>query len=623
MKPILLLSLLLLCVGVADAFAQGRMAPANESTCHADRTRQFDADTEYGRNCIKYWAGIGQINLRACLHQPRACKDPALRDELTLFVKGTHGFDDARDWSLYWSLEAAKAGIPEEELQPPRWYRVGSPAYGGSAHEPSGPGSRVEAQPDPGSGAAWSADSRAEWSMPATGTSATVDGAPAYQDSGYESSGPGGWVDGPAYPDSAYEPSGSGGWVDGDPDGAPAYQGPGYGSSGGWVDGAPAYRDSTHGSADPGYGAAWPADSRAGRSMPAAGAAVEGTPVYGGSAYHPAGTVFVDTENGSEFALVEVGPDSGYPSRLALVEVGPDSGYGSEVVFVEAEPDSGYLVEVESNPGYQVGPDPDYGYYDSGPVGCSGLTDCQLINGDVVAGPSLNNGVASGASGTTWQPSLPTRISRDEVDAMRARLLDEIADDRSRGRAEMAAIRERQGSPIGGFFKGFFKGLGSVAGGIAANSDVIAGTLLQLQDGDTSNLFRPGGIGSASMRLDADVDLRFDCNQMFADAKSLGIDTGMSMSDCQEARSVGIKEGFFRSDGSFLSPEEYQRMAQEMMRDERRSSRPIVGRESGSRVNSGGHHIRRPSGGANRPSGASSSSGSRRCPSGHSCGTPN
>ena len=615
MKRILLLSLSLLCVGVADAFAQGRMAPGPGTPGHefnpfsCGSTREFDADTEHGRNCIAHWATIARADMATCADINMPCHNPAVRKHLPLsFVEGAHGFDDPFEWSNHWREQARKAGIPLEETIPIEWKYgevVFDPVEGKVGVRPSPP---PEVEIETLSFEEWVQAGRpaSRWSIPATDTSATVDGAPAYQDSGYESSGSGGWVDAPAYP---------------------AYQGSGYEPSGsvGRVDSAPAYRDSTHGLPDPGYGAAWSADPRAEWPMPAAGAAVEGTPVYGGSAYHPAGTVFVDAENGSEFALVEVGPDSGYPSRLALVEVGPDSGYGSEVVFVEAEPDSGYLVEVESNPGYQVGPDPDYGYYDSGPVGCSGLTDCQLINGDVVAGPSLNNGVASSGSGTTWQPSLPTRISRDEVDAMRARLLDEIADDRSRGRAEMAAIRERQGSPIGGFFKGFFKGLGSVAGGIAANSDVITGTLLQLQQGgDTSNLFRPGGIGSASMRLDADVNLRFDCNQMFADAKSLGIDTGMSMSDCQEARSFAIKEGFFRSDGSYLSPEEYQRMAQEMMRDEeRRSSRPFIGRSSGTSVNSGGPSIRRPGGGTNRPSGGSSSSGSRRCAPGSSCGTPN
>ena len=414
------------------------------------------------------------------------------------------------------------------------------------------------------SGAADSVDLVVEWAS-GTGTQNDADVSGATPTAPTATSVPE-WeiaADAAAYGGSAYGPTGSDGWVEAEP--------------------------------DPGYSAGWSADPEAAWSMPAAGVptAAEGAAAYRNSTYGP-------SEPGG---WIEVEPSD----SLGL-------GSGPE-----------WTIPAGAPAGAEGAPKGAPAYYDSGPVGCSGLTDCQLINGDVVAGPSLNNGVASSGSGAAWQPSLPTRISRDEVDAMRARLLDEIADDRSRGRAEMAAIRERQGSPIGGFFKGFFKGLGSVAGGIAANSDVITGTLLQLQQGgDTSNLFRPGGIGSASMRLDADVNLRFDCNQMFADAKSLGIDTGMSMSDCQEARSIGIKEGFFRSDGSYLSPEEYQRMAQEMMRDEeRRSSRPFIGRSSGTSVNSGGPSIRRPGGGTNRPSGGSSSSGSRRCPSGHSCGTPN
>ena len=71
--------------------------------------------------------------------------------------------------------------------------------------------------------------------------------------------------------------------------------------------------------------------------------------------------------------------------------------------------------------------------------------------------------------------------------------------------------------------------------------------------------------GAASMSGGDDFFLGLDCEAMVATG-------GVSMSDCQEAKAVGISEGLLNSDGSFLSPEEYDRLLEAEVRDSLLSS---------------------------------------------------
>ena len=150
-----------------------------------------------------------------------------------------------------------------------------------------------------------------------------------------------------------------------------------------------------------------------------------------------------------------------------------------------------------------------------------------------------------------WQRPTPSLLTSDEIDAMRARILNDIADERSRSEAEMAAIRERQGG-FGKALGGFFKGLGSVGGELLKNGDVIANTFL-----NNGNGFPPLGNGLASTTLDS-FPTTFDCNWLFRMAGQAWHDSGMSMSDCQGVRSDLINEGLLGSDGSFLSLEQLE-----------------------------------------------------------------
>ena len=103
--------------------------------------------------------------------------------------------------------------------------------------------------------------------------------------------------------------------------------------------------------------------------------------------------------------------------------------------------------------------------------------------------------------------------------------------------------------------------------------------------------------GAASMSSGDDFSFGMDCEAVVATG-------GVSMSHCQEMKAFGISEGYLNSDGSFLSPEEYDRLGAEF-RD--------------SLLSSGG--------GGGRPRQRQQAPVRRRpastCPAGKSCGIPN
>ena len=368
-------------------------------------------------------------------------------------------------------------------------------------------------------------DSGIRWANDAwDGVAGAVDGAAGAVDSALD------WGAGAV--DDAAE------WAPDARDGAAAYFGSGH-------EGPPAYQKYGYeSSADPGY--EW--------STPAAGASAltEGAPAYYDSGYEGAPSYH------------EPGYESSAPAGRVDVEPDPDYGYewSADPGYEWSTPAAGASALTEGVPAY----------YDSGVIGCSGLTDCQVINGEVIAGPSLDSGIDPGvewlpaeAGGApayhdVWQRPTAALLTSDEVDAMRARILDDIADERSRGEAEMAAMRERQGG-FGKALGGFFKGLGSVGSELLKNSDVIANTLLNNGNG---NWFPPPGNGLASTTFDS-FPTTFDCNWMSRMAGQAWPDNGISMSDCQEARTMMVNEGFLGSDGSFLSLEQSQRKIQELL----------------------------------------------------------
>ena len=321
----------------------------------------------------------------------------------------------------------------------------------------------------------------------------------------------------------------------------------------------------------------------------------------------------------SESSFVEVPADPNYyvseGDWVDVTDGNPNS--ISESSFVEVPADPNYA-DYYTNEGDWVPTDPDYegdwqpptttmpwtggpaaaagapAYHDSlDGSGCSGLTDCQLINGDVYQMPSTSAPAAAAAGAPAhldldsrgcsrltsrngcqlingdvvdWQPPTTTLLTSEEVAAMRASVLRDVAAGRSRAEAEIAAIRERQGG-FGNALGGFFKGLGDVGAELLKNSDVIANMLLNNGNGMLGGTGRVGGVPSLK---NADDSLRLDCNELAGKPQrqydaTTSTYTGvvfpaMTMAECQRAVRAGIENGLLGPDGSLLSEAQSRRL---------------------------------------------------------------